>query len=442
MNPDSEPTTWNDGELTQEATVKFTSPSGTLSRRDCLRVTGSALGAVAAGMPATAAPPSGPAVPQPETKAEVSARALALTRDAIVIDAYNCGGTARHRETPGWFTRRGEAQVDLIKAIEGGVSASGISMGDGVRSPHANIGGFEEMEARVKEGKTNWQDYSWPPADGRPYAQYDFHRSSLANALMGLEIFLRELSLASDRAMLVTQGSQIRQARKEGKVAIILHANTVTMFEDSLEVFHVFHRLGVRMVILARAGRNLICDGYTEGRTNSKLTTFGVRVVKEMNRLGMVIDASHMSDSSFYDALEISEQPVICSHSNSRALCRYPRNLTDDQMKALARRGGVMCLTFVPGFISIEAPEGYQNYTPSSPLFMKWVDHCDRAMQLIGADHIGLGSDFDGGGNLMKDMSQWPFVTEALLRRGYSETDIRKILGGNLLRIFEQVIRG
>ena len=368
--------------------MKFAPASGTLSRRDCLRLTGGALGAaaVAAG-PAAAHPPSGAEVrPQVDVNAAVSARALALTRDAIVIDAYNCGGSARHRETPGWFARRGEAQVDLIKAIEGGVSAAGFSLGDGVRSPHANVGGLEGIEEAVRAGKKDWQEYVWPPADGRPYAQYDFQRSALANALMGLDIFLREVSLASDRAMLITQGKQIRQAKKDGKVAVILHANTVTMFEDSLEVFHIFYRLGVRMVILARAGRNLICDGYTEARTQSKLTTFGVRVVQEMNRLGMVIDASHMSDSCFYDVLEISEQPVICSHSNSRMVCPYPRNLTDDEMKALARRGGVMSLTFVPGFISLGSPAGYENYTPSSPLFLKWVDHCDRAMQLVAGN--------------------------------------------------------
>jgi membrane dipeptidase len=159
-----------------------------------------------------------------------------------------------------------------------------------------------------------------------------------------------------------------------------------------------------------------------------------------MNRLGMAIDASHMSDSCFYDLLELSEQPIICSHSNSRTLCPFPRNLTDDQVKALAEQGGIVGLTFVPKFVDLDAPREYVDYGPDSPLFQRWVDHCDRFMDLVGPDHIGLGSDFDGGGNLLRDMSQLPFVTEALLGRGYSERDVRKILGENMLRIFEQVI--
>ena len=366
-------------------------------------------------------------------------RAEALTREAVVIDAYNCAGGLRCQEPPGWFARRGEAQVDLIKAIEGGVTAAGFSMGDGVRSPHAIVGGSPIMDA-VQAGKSNWQDFSWPPDDGRPYAQYDWQRSVVGNAMMGLDIYLREVDLAHDKAMLITDGKQIRQAYAQDKVGVILHGNTVTMFEDSIELLRIFYRLGLRMMILARSGRNLICDGYEESRTNSRLTTFGVRVVREMNRLGMVVDAAHMSDSCFYDLLEVSEQPIICSHSNSRALCPFPRNLTDDQVKALAEQGGIVGLTFVPKFVDLDAPREYMDYGPDSPLFQKWVDHCDRFMDLVGPDHVGLGSDFDGGGNLLRDMSQLPFVTEALLGRGYSESDVRKILGENMLRIFEQVM--
>ena len=152
------------------------------------------------------------------------------------------------------------------------------------------------------------------------------------------------------------------------------------------------------MMILARAGRNLICDGWLEARAGSKLTTFGRQVVRVMNRLGMVVDCSHMNDAGFYDALDTSEHPVICSHSNARKLCDHPRNLSDEMVQALAAQGGVVGLTFPPHFIDRNAPSQYLNYVPTSPLFQKWVDHCDHFLQLVGPEHVGIGSDFDGGG--------------------------------------------
>ena len=363
-------------------------------------------------------------------------KAVDLTRNAIVIDAYNCAGGRRIQEPTGWFNKKGSTQVDLVKAKEGGLTAAGFSMGDGIRSPKA-VREDSIIKEAVKSEKMDWWDFPWPPDDGRPYTITDWHRSNVVDAMMGMEIYLREITLAAENAILITEGRQIRQAAEEGKIGVILHGNTVTMFEDSVEMLHVYHRLGLRMIILARAGRNLICDGYKETRANSKLTTFGVRVVHEMNKLGMIVDASHMSESCFYDLLEVSEKPVICSHSNSKALCPFPRNLTDDQVKALVQTGGMVGLTYVPHFIDLDAPREYRDYTPESPLFQRWVDHCDHYLDLVGPDHIGLGSDFDGGGNLLKDMSQLPYVTEALLGRGYQEDVIRKILGENWLRLFE-----
>ncbi len=313
-------------------------------------------------------------------------------------------------------------------------------MADGVRAPIAIVGGRDEITAAINAGRPEWKDIPWPPLDGKPYAQTDFQRSALANALMGIERFLREIELAGDKAMLVLKGSQIRDAKKQNKIGVIIHGNTSPMFEDSLEVVHLWHRLGMRMMILARAGRNLICDGWLEARAQSKLTTFGVQVVKTMNKLGMVVDCSHMNDPGFFDVLDVSEQPVICSHSNARAVCNHPRNLSDEMVKALAAHGGVVGLTFPPHFIELGAPPEYRNYVPQSPLFQKWLDHCDHFLQLVGPEHVGIGSDFDGGGRLLEDMSQLPLVTEALLGRGYDEAVIRKILGENLLRVFEKVM--
>lgn len=378
---------------------------------------------------------------KPKRDSALAAKAAALTRDAIVIDAYNCGAYSKHRQEPtGWFSERGPTQVDLVKAIEGGLTAGGFDLADGVRAPLPLVGGRDDINAAIKAGRGDWKDSPWPPMDGRPYAQTDFARSALANSFMGIERFLREIEFAAGKVMLITKGKQIREAKRQGKIGIMLHGNTAPMIEDSIEVFHLWYRLGLRSLILARAGRNLICDGWLEARTGSKLTTFGVRVVKEMNRLGMVVDASHMSDASFFDTLDVSEQPIICSHSNSRKLCAHPRNLTDEQVKKLAAGGGVVGLTFPPGFIDLAAPREYLGYMPESPLFQKWVDHCDHFMQLVGPNHIGIGSDFDGGGRLLEDMSQLPLVTEALLGRGYAEADIRKILGESLLRVYEKVM--
>jgi membrane dipeptidase len=403
------------------------------SRRDWLRGSAAALSALKVGSSAFAA--------DPERDPAVIERARRLMQDSIVIDAYNCGPYSKHRHEPlGWFSRRGPTQVDFVKAKEGYLTAAGFDIADGVRAPLPIVGGREEVTKAILAGDPKWQDIPWPPLDGKPYAQTDYPRSALANAIMGMERFLRELDFARDRALLVTKGTQIREAKRQGKIGVILHGNTAPMFEDSLEVLHLWYRLGLRMMILARAGRNLICDGWLETRTNSKLTTFGVAVVKEMNRLGMVVDCSHMNDSGFFDVLDVSDKPVICSHSNSRKLCPQPRNLTDEQVKALAAHGGVVGLTFPPHFIELGAAPGYQNYVPTSPLFQKWLDHCDHFVQLVGPEHVGLGSDFDGGGRLLEDMSQLPFVAEGLLGRGYDEPTIRKILGENLLRVFEQVI--
>lgn len=407
-----------------------------LSRRDCFR---RAVGAAALAQLGTAA-----FADKPRTlnrNPEVAKRARQLMRDAFVIDAYNNGAYSKHRhETTGWFSRRGATQVDLVKAFEGHLTAAGFSVGDGVRAPIAIVGGHERAVNDILAGRAGWADHPWPPLDGKPYAQGDIQRTALANALMGMERFLREIKLAEAKLILVLKGTQIREAKKQNKIGVIIHGNTAPMFEDSLELVDLWYRLGMRMMILARGGRNLICDGWLETRTKSKLTTFGVQVVKHMNRLGMVVDCSHMNDSGFFDVLEISTQPVICSHSNSRKICAHPRNLSNEQMKALAKNGGVVGLTFPPHFVELGAPPQYRDYLPQSPLFQKWLDHCDHFLQLVGPDHIGIGSDFDGGGRLVEDMSQLPLVTEAMLGRGYSEAVIRKILGENLLRVFERVI--
>ncbi|MDA0746481.1 MAG: membrane dipeptidase, partial [bacterium] len=166
-----------------------------------------------------------------------------------------------------------------------------------------------------------------------------------------------------------------------------------------------------------------------ETRSRGGLTSFGVGLVEEMNLLGMLVDVSHISEHGFWDVMEVSAKPVIASHSNCKAVCDHPRNLNDKQIKALAENGGSMGVTFVPSFVDAE-----------KPTLQRLLDHVDHAVQLVGADYVGIGSDFDGGGTLVEDATVFPQITEGLAGRGYTEEDLRKILGGNHLRVLTEAI--
>jgi membrane dipeptidase len=219
-------------------------------------------------------------------------------------------------------------------------------------------------------------------------------------------------------------------------------------------------------------------DSSTDKPAHNGLTPFGKDVVREMNRLGVVVDISHVADKTFYDALEISKAPMFASHSSCRALCDAPRNMTDDMIKALAAKGGVIQINYHIGFLSqkyrdaskanpdldkqiqaetvkrcgteeacqlIEAEKLTREAIEAGKLpkvdYTEIIAHIDHAVKLVGADHVGLGSDFDGA-NMpygMEDASHLPKITDALLKKGYSESDVRKILGENTLRVMEQV---
>jgi len=199
----------------------------------------------------------------------------------------------------------------------------------------------------------------------------------------------------------------------------------------------ILYRVGYRQMLMARFSRNLCVDSWVQARTKGGLTPFGEAVVRELNRLGMIIDLSHTNDEGFWDVLEVSDAPVICSHSNSRSVCSHPRNLTDDQIKALAAKGGVigpMCVFIGPG------PD-YRDQTSWSvddPRFQRWLDHVDHVIGLVGPDHVGWGSD--GYMTMMGSPAELPKITEGLLRRGHSEADVRKFWGENYLGVFREVV--
>ena len=221
-------------------------------------------------------------------------------------------------------------------------------------------------------------------------------------------------------------------------------------------------------------------DASTDQAAHNGLTAFGKDVVREMNRLGIVVDISHVADKTFYDALEVSKAPVMASHSSVRAIANHPRNMTDDMMRALARNGGVMMINYHAAFLSEEFRVASEKRNGTVDVAMaamskkcggneacttmeseridheamakgelpkvmweKIVEHIDHAVKVAGADHVGLGSDFDGATMPlgMEDASKLPKITDALLKKGYAEPDIEKILGGNILRVMEQVER-
>ena len=271
----------------------------------------------------------------------------------------------------------------------------------------------------------------------------------------------------------------MRRAKAEGKVAILIGVEGGHAIEGSLDHLRELYARGARYLTLtwnngnAWAGSSIGVDGTRTGG----LTPFGREVVREMNRLGMLVDLSHVSDNTFYDAIAVSTVPVIASHSSARALSDVPRNLTDDQLRAVARNGGVVNVNFYSRFIDsryradIEHVEetvraagaaaraaGEDSVAAAKRIvalrdsltaaitptpFSVLIDHIDHIAKVAGVDHVGLGSDFDGVSALplgMEDVTRVPRIAQALLDRGYSDDDVKKILGGNMLRVMTRVL--
>ena len=204
--------------------------------------------------------------------------------------------------------------------------------------------------------------------------------------------------------------------------------------DGDLGVLRILYRLGIRLITLTWNQRNQIADGAGEARTGGGLTEFGVKVVAEMNHLGMLIDVSHLSEAGFWDVIKKSKEPIVASHSNCYSLCPHLRNLKDEQIKALADKGGVIGVTFVPDFLIKENRKSTVEDV---------VRHIDYLVEKAGIDHVGLGSDFDGTVELpigLKGADEIPNITKELLNQGYKEDDIKKILGGNFLRVFKDVV--
>ena len=253
-------------------------------------------------------------------------------------------------------------------------------------------------------------------------------------ALRLVDVFYREIEENCDSIMLAKQAGDAGRARDEGKIAAFLSIEGGEALDGSIELLRIFYRLGVRLMTLTWSRRNELGDGAYEEATRGGLTRFGVDVVREMDRLGMVVDVSHLSEATFWHVMEASTKPLIASHSNARALCGHSRNLSDEQAKAIADRGGVIGVTFVGPFLG----EGRQSVQGV-------VDHIDHFAGVIGADHVAVGSDFDGVSDSalpegLPDVSHMPALIDELARRGYSDAAVQGIMGENLLRVVESVI--
>ena len=219
--------------------------------------------------------------------------------------------------------------------------------------------------------------------------------------------------------------------KHRGLKSIMLGIENGIALDGKLENLQHFAERGIVYMTLCHNGDNDICDSARGNHTHNGVSAFGRQVISEMNRLGIMVDMSHAGEKSFYDALELSTQPIVCSHSSCRALCDHPRNLTDQQMRALAQKGGVMQVTLYNGFLVKDGEATIEDA----------MRHLQHAIQVMGIDHVGLGTDFDGDGGIrgLANSSELIHFTRQLMARHFNEDDIQKIWGGNFLRVMQQI---
>jgi membrane dipeptidase len=307
----------------------------------------------------------------------------------------------------------------------------------------------------------------------------DWPRQDLVHhALDLIDVVNEQVARHSDALGLARTADDVIRLHGEHKIAILMGLEGGHIIIDDLRVLDNFYRLGIRYMTLTHSKDTDWADSSSDKPRHNGLTAFGRSVVERMNRLGMMVDISHVSDKTFYDALAASQAPVIASHSSCRALCKAPRNMTDDMIRALGKNGGVMDINFYSAFLdqkyrdaqnkisgrvdhAVEAAQEEHarrgrrlTYAEENAIRVKMeagipapsykviADHIDRAVKVGGIDHVGLGSDFDGVDAIphgMEDASQLPNLVSELARRGYSKEDLEKILGGNVLRVMREV---
>jgi membrane dipeptidase len=383
------------------------------------------------------------AAARPVAQADAAARARQIQERAIVIDTH-ADTTQRMVFDPRFniAERHSDGNIDVPRMREGGMSGLFFSI---------------------------WvpSEVTGPPAVKRAFDQIDAVREAAR--------------LHPNDLVLATTAADVRKAKVEHKIAALMGVEGGHMIDDDLRLLRSFAALGVRYMTLTHFKNNNWADSSTDKPAHNGLTPFGKDVVREMNRLGMMVDISHVADKTFFDVLALTTAPVVASHSSSRVIANHPRNMTDDMMRALAKNGGVIMINYHAAFLSEEFRvaseklnggdvvasmsamskkcggneacttmesdridhEAMLKGTLPKVSWEKIIEHIDHAVKIAGADHVGLGSDFDGATMPlgMEDVSKLPKITEALVVKGYSDADIEKILGGNILRVMEAVER-
>jgi membrane dipeptidase len=339
----------------------------------------------------------------------------------------------------------------------------------GTRHPNGNID-----IPRMREGGLDALFFSiWMPSDVTgPIA--------VKRALQIIDTVHEAVRRHPNDLVLATTAADVRRAASEKKIAALMGMEGGHMIDDDLGTLRAFAMLGVRYLTLTHFKNNNWADSSTDKPKHNGLTDFGKEVVRELNRLGVMVDVSHVSDKTFADVLELTTVPVIASHSSCRAISNHPRNMTDDMMRALAKNGGVVMINYEVSFLSEQnrvaseksggvvatldrmskacggdeacstletariTREAMDTGILPAVSWEKIVEHIDHAAKVAGVDHVGLGSDFDGATMPigMEDASKLPKLTTALMAKGYSAGDVEKILGGNILRVMEQVEQG
>lgn len=289
-----------------------------------------------------------------------------------------------------------------------------------------------------------------------------------------LDVVKKNVNKSPSLAELAYSTVDIIRITNLNKRAILIGMENGYPLGEDLKLVQKYYEDGIRYITLCHMDDNQLCSSSTDDNEDKGLSNFGSDVVKEMNKIGIIIDVSHVSDKTFYDILKLSKPPIIASHSNARSLCDHPRNMSDDMLKTLANNGGVVHINFVESYLKTQEKNpkkdsafaelrrnfDFENITkkerdkfhkgmigldkefPSDKATLKdVVDHIDYIVKLIGVDYVGIGSDFDGGGGLngLMDASDMGNITTELIKRGYSEKDIKKIWGENFMRVFKEV---
>jgi len=374
---------------------------------------------------------------KPRQPVKVTERALQLHKRCLVIDGHN--------DLP-WVMRK--------------KAASSFKQAD-IAQPQPQ---FHTDIPRLKKGGVGAQFWSaYAPASTR------FNRRSAHYVLEQIDLVHRMVKRYPETFEMAGTVDEIVRIRKTGKIACLIGVEGGHAIENSISLLRVFYNLGVRYMTLTHSDTLDWADSATDKPKHGGLTAFGEEVVREMNRLGMLVDISHVSDDTMKDALRVSKAPVIASHSSARALADHPRNVPDDVLKLVKKNGGVVMVNYFSGYVVPEAAKlmtemfevrrklrkKYPDDRDFNREYNKWklrrkmpagsihdvVDHIEHIVKVAGIDHVGLGSDYDGVSKLPKqleDVSTYPRITQELLNRGYTDGQIRKILGGNLLRALRE----